>query len=40
MTADFLALAGGIGLFLLGMQVMTDGLRHLANRPGSSRWWG
>lgn len=32
MTADFLALAGGIGLFLLGMQVMTDGLRHLANR--------
>ncbi|GAB4263261.1 MAG: hypothetical protein Kow0013_09550 [Pararhodobacter sp.] len=29
---DALTLAGGIGLFLLGMQVMTDALRHLANR--------
>lgn len=32
MTPDFLTLAGGVGLFLLGMQIMTDALRHLANR--------
>jgi len=32
MATELLGLAGGIGLFLLGMQVMTDGLRQLANR--------
>lgn len=30
MTADLMRLAGGLGLFLLGMVVMTDGLRALA----------
>jgi phosphate:Na+ symporter len=30
MTADLMRLAGGLGLFLLGMVVMTEGLRALA----------
>ena len=32
MTPDLLTLAGGVGLFLLGMQIMTDALRTLASR--------
>jgi len=32
MTSDLLVLAGGVGLFLMGMQVMTDALRQLASR--------
>lgn len=31
MMAEYLGLAGGVGLFLLGMQVMTDALRALAS---------
>jgi len=30
MTADILLAVGGVGLFLLGMVVLTEGLRHLA----------
>lgn len=32
MTADILVLAGGVGLFLVGMEVMTEALRALASR--------
>ena len=32
MTADILEALGGLGLFLLGMAMMTDGLRQLAGR--------
>ena len=32
MAAEFLALTGGVGLFLLGMQIMTEALRALASR--------
>lgn len=32
MTAELLALAGGLGLFLVGMQIMTEALRALASR--------
>ncbi len=32
MTPEFLKLAGGVGLFLVGMQVMTEALRQLASR--------
>ena len=30
MNAEILLVLGGIGLFLLGMVILTDGLRHLA----------
>lgn len=32
MAGEFLALAGGVGLFLIGMQIMTEALRALASR--------
>ena len=47
-TAQIMALIGGIGLFLLGMNMMTDGLklaagsllRDLLSRWTSTRWRG
>ena len=30
MNAEILLVLGGIGLFLLGMVILTNGLRHLA----------
>ncbi|MGI3184708.1 Na/Pi cotransporter family protein [Nioella aestuarii] len=32
MTAEILVLAGGVGLFLVGMEIMTEALRALASR--------
>ena len=39
MTAQLLAVAGGVGLFLYGMTAMTDALRALAG-PALRRWLG